>query len=408
LEKELADLRASADQLKAQWQTEKEAVQKIRAIREEIEQTKVAIEQAQHEYEEGLDQQQQRGRLLKEEVDEEDIAEVVSRWTGIPVSKLLEGELQKLLSLEEHLHKRVVGQDEAVSAVADAVIRARSGLKDPNRPIGSFICLGPTGVGKTELARALAVFMFDDEHAMIRIDMSEYQEKHAVARLIGAPPGYVGYEEGGQLTETVRRRPYSVVLFDEIEKAHHDVFNVLLQILDDGRLTDGQGRVVNFKNTIIIMTSNIGSHLILEYRGQVSGDQYERMKESVLDALRHHFRPEFLNRVDETIVFHSLSEEDLKKIVDIQLDRLRGRLGERRITLELTDEAKTHLAVSGYDPVYGARPLKRAIQREIETPLSRAILKGEVKDSSVVRVGVSGGAITFSSAPLAAEAEASR
>ncbi|HXU10048.1 MAG TPA: AAA family ATPase, partial [Blastocatellia bacterium] len=431
LEKELADLRASADQLKAQWQTEKEAVQKIRSIREEIEQTKVAIEQAQreydlnraaelqygkltqldkqlHDYEEGLDQQQQRGRLLKEEVDEEDIAEVVSRWTGIPVSKLLEGELQKLLSLEEHLHKRVVGQDEAVSAVADAVIRARSGLKDPNRPIGSFICLGPTGVGKTELARALAVFMFDDEHAMIRIDMSEYQEKHTVARLIGAPPGYIGYEEGGQLTESVRRHPYSVVLFDEIEKAHHDVFNVLLQILDDGRLTDGQGRVVNFKNTIIIMTSNIGSHLILEYRGQVTGDQYERMKESVLDALRHHFRPEFLNRVDETIVFHSLSEEDLKKIVDIQLDRLRGRLAERRITLELTDEAKTHLAVTGYDPVYGARPLKRAIQREIETPLSRAILKGEVKDSSVVRVGVSGGAITFSSAPLAAEADASR
>jgi ATP-dependent Clp protease ATP-binding subunit ClpB len=431
LEKELADLRASADQLKAQWQTEKESVQKIRAIREEIEQTKVAIEQAQREYdlnraaelqygkltqldkqlhdhEEGLDQQQQRGRLLKEEVDEEDIAEVVSRWTGIPVSKLLEGELQKLLSLEEHLHKRVVGQDEAVSAVADAVIRARSGLKDPNRPIGSFICLGPTGVGKTELARALAVFMFDDEHAMIRIDMSEYQEKHTVARLIGAPPGYIGYEEGGQLTESVRRHPYSVVLFDEIEKAHHDVFNVLLQILDDGRLTDGQGRVVNFKNTIIIMTSNIGSHLILEYRGQLAGDQYERMKESVLDALRHHFRPEFLNRVDETIVFHSLSEEDLKKIVDIQLDRLRGRLAERRITLELTDEAKTHLAVTGYDPVYGARPLKRAIQREIETPLSRAILKGEVKDSSVVRVGVSGGAISFSSASLAAEADTSR
>ncbi|MFY9570336.1 MAG: ATP-dependent chaperone ClpB, partial [Blastocatellia bacterium] len=308
LEKELADLKANADQLKAQWQAEKEAVQKIRAIREEIEQTKVAIEQAQREYdlnraaelqygkltqldkqlreyEEGLDRQHNRSRLLKEEVDEEDIAEVVSRWTHIPVSKLLEGELQKLLSLEEHLHKRVVGQDEAVSAVADAVVRARSGLKDPNRPIGSFIFLGPTGVGKTELARALAVFLFDDEHAMIRIDMSEYQEKHTVARLIGAPPGYIGYEEGGQLTEAVRRRPYSVVLFDEIEKAHHDVFNVLLQILDDGRLTDGQGRIVNFKNTIIIMTSNIGSHLILEYRGQLSGDQYEQMKESVLDAL---------------------------------------------------------------------------------------------------------------------------
>jgi ATP-dependent Clp protease ATP-binding subunit ClpB len=429
LEKELADLRASADQLQAQWQGEKEAVQKIRSIREEIEQTKLAIEQAQREYdlnraaelqygkliqlekqlreyEEGLDRQHNRSRLLKEEVDEEDIAEVVSRWTHIPVSKLLEGELQKLLSLEEHLHKRVVGQDEAVSAVADAVIRARSGLKDPNRPIGSFIFLGPTGVGKTELARALAVFLFDDEHAMIRIDMSEYQEKHTVARLIGAPPGYIGYEEGGQLTETVRRRPYSVVLFDEIEKAHHDVFNVLLQILDDGRLTDGQGRVVNFKNTIIIMTSNIGSHLILEYHGQIGDDQYERMKGGVLDALRHHFRPEFLNRVDETIVFHSLSEEDLKKIVDIQLDRLRTRLAERRIALELTDEAKTHLALAGYDPVYGARPLKRAIQREIETPLSRLILKGDVKDNAVLRAEVSGGAITFSQGPLAAEAEA--
>ena len=431
LEKELADLRANADQLKAQWQAEKEEVQKIRSIREEIEQTKVAIEQAQREYdlnraaelqygkltqlekqlreyEDGLDRHHKRGRLLKEEVDEEDIAEVVSRWTGVPVSKLLEGELQKLLSLEEHLHKRVVGQDEAVSAVADAVIRARSGLKDPNRPIGSFIFLGPTGVGKTELARALAVFLFDDEHAMIRIDMSEYQEKHTVARLIGAPPGYVGYEEGGQLSEAVRRRPYSVVLFDEVEKAHHDVFNLLLQILDDGRLTDGQGRVVNFKNTIIIMTSNIGSHLILEYRGKLQGDQYERMKESVLDAMRRHFRPEFLNRVDEIIVFHSLSEEDLKKIVEIQLDRLRARLAERRITLELTDQAKTHLAQTGYDSVYGARPLKRAIQREIETPLSRLILKGEVKDNSLVRASLSGGEITFSTAPLAAEAEATR
>jgi ATP-dependent Clp protease ATP-binding subunit ClpB len=429
LEKELADLRANADPLKARWQVEKEAVQKIRSIREELEQTKVAIEQAQREYdlnraaelqygkltqlekqlreyEDALDRQQNGTRLLKEEVDEEDIAEVVGRWTHIPVSKLLEGELQKLLALEEHLHKRVVAQDEAVSAVADAVIRARSGLKDPNRPIGSFIFLGPTGVGKTELARALAVFMFDDEHAMIQIDMSEYQEKHTVARLIGAPPGYIGYEEGGQLTEVVRRRPYSVVLLDEIEKAHHDVFNVLLQILDDGRLTDGQGRVVNFKNTIVIMTSNIGSHMILEYHGQLEGDQYERMKESVLDALRHHFRPEFLNRVDEIIVFHSLTEEDLKEIVGIQLDRLRTRLVERRITLELTDEAKTHLALAGHDPVYGARPLKRAIQREIETPLSRLILKGDIKDNSVLRVEVAGGKIAFSPVQLAAEADA--
>jgi ATP-dependent Clp protease ATP-binding subunit ClpB len=429
LEKELANLKANADQLQAQWQAEKESVQKIRSIREEIEQTKLAIEQAQREYdlnraaelqygklnqlekqlreyEDGLDQQHGRGRLLKEEVDEEDIAEVVSRWTGVPVSKLLEGELQKLLSLEEHLHKRVVGQDEAVSAVSDAVIRARSGLKDPNRPIGSFIFLGPTGVGKTELARALAAFLFDDEHAMIRIDMSEYQEKHTVARLIGAPPGYVGYEEGGQLTEAVRRRPYSVVLFDEIEKAHHDVFNVLLQILDDGRLTDGQGRIVNFKNTIIIMTSNVGSHMILEYHGRLAGDQYEQMKTSVLDALRHHFRPEFLNRVDEIIVFHALTEEDLKKIVDIQLERLRSRLIERRITLEPTDEAKSHLARSGYDPVYGARPLKRAIQREIETPLSRLILKGDVKDNSIVRVDLADGKIAFSTQPHAVEAEA--
>ncbi|MFY9608302.1 MAG: AAA family ATPase, partial [Blastocatellia bacterium] len=431
LEKELANLKANADQLKAQWQAEKESVQKIRSIREEIEQTRLAIEQAQREYdlnraaelqygkliqlekqlreyEEGLDKEHGRGRLLKEEVDEEDIAEVVSRWTGVPVSKLLEGELQKLLSLEEHLHKRVVGQEEAVKAVSDAVIRARSGLKDPNRPIGSFIFLGPTGVGKTELARALAAFLFDDEHAMIRIDMSEYQEKHTVARLIGAPPGYVGYEEGGQLTEAVRRRPYSVVLFDEVEKAHHDVFNVLLQILDDGRLTDGQGRVVNFKNTIIIMTSNVGSHLILEYQGQLEGDRYEKMKDSVLDSLRHHFRPEFLNRVDEIIVFHALTEEDLKKIVDIQLERLRSRLVERRMTLELSEEAKAHLARSGYDPVYGARPLKRAIQREIETPLSRLILTGEVRDNSTIRVDVADSKIVFSTQPHAAEAEAGR
>ncbi|HXG67349.1 MAG TPA: ATP-dependent chaperone ClpB [Blastocatellia bacterium] len=430
LEKELANLKANADQLKAQWQSEKEAVEKVREIREQIEQTKVALEQAEREYaynraaelrygklsqlesqlreyEDISDKQHGRGRLLKEEVDEEDIAEVVSRWTNIPVSKLLEGELQKLLSLEEHLHRRVIGQDEAVSAVADAVIRARSGLKDPNRPIGSFIFLGPTGVGKTELARALAQFLFDDEHAMIRIDMSEYQEKHTVARLIGAPPGYVGYEEGGQLTEAVRRKPYSVVLFDEIEKAHHDVFNVLLQILDDGRLTDGQGRVVNFKNTIIIMTSNVGSQLILEYSGQLEGDRYESMKESVLEALRQHFRPEFLNRVDEIIVFHALTQEDLKQIVDIQLERLRARLAERRIALELTDEARTYLAEVGYDPVYGARPLKRAIQREIETPLSRLILKGDVRDNSVVQVVRNDGGIGFNPKPLAA-AEVSR
>ncbi len=429
LERELANYKAHADQLQAQWQGEKEAVQKVRNVREEIEQTKLAIEQAEreydlnkaaelrygkltalekqlHEYEDSLDNPQSGIRLLKEEVDEEDIAAVVSRWTGIPVSKLLEGELQKLLQLEEHLHRRVIGQDEAVSAVADAVLRARSGLKDPNRPIGSFIFLGPTGVGKTELARALAEFLFDDEHAMIRIDMSEYQEKHTVARLIGAPPGYVGYEEGGQLTEAVRRKPYSVVLFDEVEKAHHDVFNVLLQILDDGRLTDGQGRVVNFKNTIIIMTSNIGSQMILEYKGDMEGDGYERMKERVLDALRHHFRPEFLNRVDETTVFHALTKEDLKQIVDIQLRRLRKRLSERRIDLELTDAARTYLAESGYAPEYGARPLKRSIQRELETPLSRQILSGAVRDNSTLIVDVAENKITFATKQESAEATA--
>ena len=409
LEKELADLRSQADALRAQWQSEKQGVQRLRSLREQIEQTRIEIEQAERQYdlnraaelrygklaelerrlqseEELLTKKQGQSRLIKEEVSEEDIAEVVSRWTGVPVTKLLEGELQRLLTLEEELHRRVIGQDEAVTAVAEAVIRARSGLKDPNRPIGSFIFLGPTGVGKTELARALAEFLFDDEHAMIRIDMSEYQEKHTVARLIGAPPGYVGYEEGGQLTEAVRRRPYSVILFDEIEKAHHDVFNVMLQILDDGRLTDGQGRVVNFKNTIVIMTSNIGSHRILEYRGAFEGAEYERMKEAVLDEMRRHFRPEFLNRVDEIIVFHALSEEHLKQIVEIQLDRLRQRLAERHINLELTGSARTHLVRTGFDPNYGARPLKRAIQREIETPLGRSILKGAVRDGQTVFV----------------------
>ena len=312
-------------------------------------------------------------------MDEEDIAEIVSRWTGVPVTKLLEGEMQKLLHLEEELHRRVIGQDEAVTAVAEAVIRARSGLKDPNRPIGSFIFLGPTGVGKTELARALAEFLFDDEHAMIRIDMSEYQEKHTVARLVGAPPGYVGYEEGGQLTEAVRRRPYSVVLFDEIEKAHHDVFNVMLQILDDGRLTDGQGRTVDFKNVIVIMTSNIGSARILEYRGDFGGAGYERMKEAVMEEMEHHFRPEFLNRVDEMIVFHSLSEEHLKRIVEIQLDAVRARLADRHIALQLTDAARENLVATGYDPHYGARPLKRAIQKKVETPLGRLLLQGAVE-----------------------------
>jgi ATP-dependent Clp protease ATP-binding subunit ClpB len=409
LEKELAELQTERGALKAQWEAEKKSVQTLRDLRQEIEATKVAVEQAERasdlskaaelKYgklnalekklkaaEEDLAHQDLGTKLIKEEVDEEDIAAVVSRWTGVPVSKLLEGEREKLLHLEDELHRRVIGQDEAVTAVSEAVVRARSGLKDPNRPIGSFIFLGPTGVGKTELARALAAFLFDDERAVVRIDMSEYQEKHAVARLLGAPPGYVGYEEGGQLTEAVRRRPYCVVLFDEIEKAHPDVFNTLLQLLDDGRLTDGQGRTVDFKNTIVIMTSNVGSQRVLHYRGSFVGEVYERMKEAVLEELRKHFRPEFLNRVDEIIVFHALSEEHLKKIVDIQLGRLRQRLAERQITLELTDEAKAHLVRVGFEPAYGARPLKRAIQREIETALGKKLLAGEIRDGQAVEV----------------------
>jgi ATP-dependent Clp protease ATP-binding subunit ClpB len=421
IEKEIADLKSDSDALKAQWQAEKEGVQRLRTLREQIEQVKVEIEKAERQYdlnkaaelkygkltdlesklraeETRLTEKQSGKRLLKEEVDEEDIAQVVSRWTGVPVSKLLEGEMHKLLHLEDELHERVIGQDEAVQAVSEAVMRARSGLKDPNRPIGSFIFLGPTGVGKTELARALAEFLFDDERAMVRIDMSEYQEKHTVARLIGAPPGYVGYEEGGQLTESVRRRPYCVVLFDEIEKAHSDVFNVLLQILDDGRLTDGQGRTVDFKNTIIIMTSNIGSPRILEYKGAFEGASFDRMKDAVLEELRAHFRPEFLNRVDEIIVFHALNEEHLKQIVEIQLGGLRKRLADRHIDLELTDRARGHLVHSGYDPAYGARPLKRAIQREIETPVARRILGGEVRDGQRVIVDLdSAGHLSFKS-----------
>ncbi len=420
LEQELASLKTESAALKARWQTEKEGVERLRSLREQLEQARLAIEKAEREYdlnraaelkygtinqlerqiraeEERLASTQGPSRLIKEEVDEEDIAEVVSRWTGIPVSKLLEGEMQKLLQLDDELHQRVIGQDEAVQAVSEAVIRARSGLKDPKRPIGSFIFLGPTGVGKTELARALAEFLFDDERAMVRIDMSEYQEKHTVARLLGAPPGYIGFEEGGQLTEAVRRRPYCVILFDEIEKAHSDVFNVMLQILDDGRLTDGQGRTVDFRNTIIIMTSNIGSHRILEYRGAFDGDAYGRMKSAVLEELRRNFRPEFLNRVDEIIVFHALAEEHLKQIVDIQLSGLRRRLEDRHIRLELTDPAREHLVRTGYDPNYGARPLKRAIQKEVETPVARLIVKGELHDRQTVHVDYDGNraALTF-------------
>jgi ATP-dependent Clp protease ATP-binding subunit ClpB len=418
LEQELAELHEQTDALRARWQTEKDAVVQTRELREQIEQTKLEVERATQaadyakaselkygrltDLERKLREREAalsdgRTRLLKEEVDEEDIAGIISRWTGIPVSKLLEGEIQKLLHLEDELHKRVIGQDEAVTAVSEAIVRARSGLGDPNRPLGSFLFLGPTGVGKTELARALAGFLFDDERALVRIDMSEYGEKHSVARLLGAPPGYVGYDEGGQLTEAVRRRPFSVLLFDEIEKAHPDVFNVFLQILDDGRLTDGQGRTVDFKNTIVIMTSNIGSHRILDASSDLGGAEFAVMRATILDELRQRFRPEFLNRIDEIVVFHKLSEEQLKEIVDIQLDRVRARLRDRRITLEITDAAKTHLVRSGYEPAYGARPLKRAIQREVETPLGRKILAGEVRDGDVVRVdnGSERGELTF-------------
>jgi ATP-dependent Clp protease ATP-binding subunit ClpB len=412
LEQELAEKRRDMDALKTHWETEKVSVGRLRKLRQQIEAAKQDIERAERNYdlnrvaelrygelprlerelsseEQHLEKKQGESRLLKEEVDEEDIALVVSRWTGIPVTRLMEGELQKLLRLEDLLHERVVGQEEAVKAVADAVLRARSGIKDPNRPIGSFLFLGPTGVGKTELARALAATLFDDENNLIRIDMSEYMEKHTVARLIGAPPGYVGYEEGGQLTEAVRRRPFAVILFDEIEKAHHDVFNVLLQVLDDGRLTDSQGRTVDFKNTVLIMTSNIGSQDILE--AQQRGRSYEEMKQVVMSELRGHFRPEFLNRVDETVVFHPLTIENLVKIVDIQLARLRDRLAERRIALTLTPAALEDLARRGYDPVYGARPLKRLIQQDIETPIARLLVKGELRDGETAAVDLMDG-----------------
>jgi len=332
-------------------------------------------------------------RLLKEEVDEEDTARIVSRWPGIPVQKMLEAEVQKLIQMEERLHARVVGQDEAVTAVANAVRRGRAGLSDPNRPIGSFIFLGPTGVGKTELARALAEFLFDNEQAMTRIDMSEYMEKHTVARLVGAPPGYVGYEEGGQLTEAVRRRPYAVILFDEIEKAHPDVFNILLQLLEDGRLTDGQGRTVDFRNTVVIMTSNLGSH-ILQDQNLTEADK----EKAVLEAVRHNFRPEFLNRVDEIIIFKPLTREQIKTIVNIQLERLRKRLAERRITLQLTPAALDLIANDGYDPVFGARPLKRVIQRRIQDPLAMAVLDGKFREGDTVLVDAEKGELMLRTA----------
>ena len=429
LEQDLERLQEELRTLRAQWDQEKAGIEKLRGLRKRIEETKVEIEKAKRAYdlnrvaelqygslaalERELKEEEARAaadqnqkRLVKEEVDEEDIADVVSRWTGIPVAKLVEGQMQKLLRLEDELHGRVVGQNQAVQAVADAVIRARAGIKDPKRPIGSFLFLGPTGVGKTELARALAEALFDDEENMVRLDMSEYMEKHTVARLIGAPPGYVGYEEGGQLTEAVRRKPYSVILLDEIEKAHPDVFNTLLQVLDDGRLTDGQGRIVNFKNTVIIMTSNIGSQLILEVRG-TDDRSYRGMRDQVMEALRRHFRPEFLNRVDEVVVFRALTETELEKIVDIQLEGLRRRLAERRIFLEVTDAAKGHLSRAGYDPVFGARPLKRLIQREVETPIARLIVAGRLRDGATARVDLLGEELRIEPAGEALHAEAS-
>jgi len=421
IERELADLRTKADTLKAQWQSEREAISKLRKLKEEIEHVKQEIEKAEREYdlnkaaelkygklvrlenelkeaEKRLSQIQKTGKLLREEVTEEEIAEVVSRWTGIPVAKLMEGEREKLLRLDEILHRRVVGQDEAVQAVVDAVLRARAGLKEPNRPIGSFIFLGPTGVGKTELAKSLAEALFDTEENMVRLDMSEYMEKHTVSRLIGAPPGYVGYEEGGQLTEAVRRKPYCVILLDEIEKAHQDVFNILLQILDDGRLTDSHGRTVDFKNTVIIMTSNLGSHYLLEGITP-SGEIKSEAKTAVMRELRAHFRPEFLNRIDEIVLFKPLTLEEIKKIVELQLGYIQERLKDRGITLTLNEEAKEFIAKEGYDPVYGARPLKRYIQRRLETALAKKIIAGEIIDGSHIFITVKEGDLYFEVMP---------
>jgi ATP-dependent Clp protease ATP-binding subunit ClpB len=403
LEKELADLKEGVKEKTLKWENEKKAISRIHQIKEQIEKTKQMMKEAEREVnysrlaelqygemarfeselkkeEEKLTELQKNEKMLKEEVDEEDVAEVVSKWTGIPVSKMLEGEVEKLIHMEGKLKQRVVGQDDAILAVSNAVRRARAGLQDPNRPIGSFVFMGPTGVGKTELARALAEFLFDDEQAMVRIDMSEYMEKHSVARLIGAPPGYVGYEEGGFLTEAVRRRPYSIVLMDEIEKAHPEVFNILLQILDDGRLTDGHGRTVDFKNTVVIMTSNIGSQWIMD----LGEKDYEEMRRRVMDAVKAHFKPEFLNRIDELIIFHSLGLEQIRAIVEIQVKKLEQRLLERRIQLKMTEKAKDWLAKEGFNPAYGARPLKRVIQKEIQDKLAMKILEGKFKEGSTI------------------------
>ena len=415
LDQELAELSKKSQEMKKHWEEEKAAIREIRSLKETIEQTKIKEQKAERdgnlteaakirygelpdlekklvEANKQLSDLQKQQKMLKEEVDEEDVAEVVSKWTGIPVSKLMEGEVSKLVEMEERLRQRVVGQDEAIEAVSNAIRRARAGLGDPNRPIGSFIFLGPTGVGKTELAKALAEFLFDDEKAMVRLDMSEYMEKHTVARLIGAPPGYVGYEEGGQLTEAVRRRPYTVILLDEIEKAHHDVFNILLQVMDDGRLTDGQGRTVDFRNTVIIMTSNIGSQWIQD----LAGKDKKEMKSRIDQTLKAQFRPEFLNRIDEVIIFNSLSIEEITKIVDIQVGYLKKRLSDKKISLEITDGAKEVLAFEGFDPVYGARPLKRVIQKRIQDPLALKFLNGEIKEGSHVLVNAANREINFS------------
>ncbi|PSN19328.1 ATP-dependent chaperone ClpB [filamentous cyanobacterium CCP5] len=421
LERELGDLKETQSALNAQWQSEKDVIDHIQGIKEEIDRINIEIQQAERDYdlnraaelkygkltdlqrslenaETQLEETQTTGKtLLREEVTEEDIAEIISKWTGIPVSKLVQSEMQKLLLLEDELHQRVVGQDEAVTAVADAIQRSRAGLADPNRPTASFIFLGPTGVGKTELAKALAAYLFDTEDAMVRIDMSEYMEKHAVSRLIGAPPGYVGYDEGGQLTEAVRRRPFAVILFDEIEKAHPDVFNVMLQILDDGRVTDAQGHTVDFKNSIIIMTSNIGSQHILDISGD--DERYDEMKSRVMDALRGNFRPEFLNRVDEMIIFHALRKEQLRNIVKLQIQRLEERLEERKMAVRLSDSALDFLAEVGYDPVYGARPLKRAIQRELETQIAKGILRGDFVEGDTIYVDVENERLAFKRLP---------
>ncbi len=423
IEREIAELTQKIEAMKAEWLAEVERLNELRKAQQELDEVRREIELAERNYDlnraaelrygklpelekkvEELSEALKGAKYVRLEVTAEDIAEIVSRWTGIPVAKLLEGEREKLLRLEEELHKRVVGQDEAIRAVADAIRRARAGLKDPNRPIGSFMFLGPTGVGKTELAKALAENLFDTEEAMIRIDMSEYMEKHTVARLIGAPPGYVGYEEGGQLTEAVRRKPYSVILFDEIEKAHPDVFNILLQILDDGRLTDAHGRTVDFRNTIIIMTSNLGSHLILE--GIKEHLPYEAIQEQVFTVLQQNFRPEFLNRLDEIVVFKPLTKEEIVRIVDLMVARVAERLAERKIQLTLTQEAKAWLADRGYDPVFGARPLRRVIQKELETPLSKKILAGEVKEGDVVVVGADERGLVFEARPKESAAQA--